>query len=135
MSASHKVLSVGGLAILVALVLWPRCILRPRFASQESSAISRLRMIAERETADRAAHAEGFADSLSSLGFRDRERGYAFSMQVITRDASGRVTAYIVTAAPAAPGRTGTRYFSLDQNGILAYDTYRLVDERNPLLQ
>jgi hypothetical protein len=124
-------------AFLVAamvLFLWPRCVLRAKVSSQESSAVSRLRTIADTQTAYRVTHEGSYADSLALLGVRAEEQGYTYSLQVVTRDAIGRVIAYIVRASPGVRGKTGVRYFSVDDKGNFRYEMDRPVDDRSPSL-
>lgn len=122
------------LVVAMVLLLWPRCIFRIKVSSEESSAASRLRTIANTQTAYRVTHEGSYADSLALLGFRAEARGYTYSLEVVSRDASGRVIAYIARASPDVPDKTGVRYFSVDEKGNLHYEMDHPVDDRSPTL-
>jgi len=60
--------------------------------------------------------AAGLIDSVLATGSKS---GYNFSYSVVTTDANGQVTSYVIFAAPQIFGTTGTRYFYTDETAVI----------------
>jgi hypothetical protein len=82
------------------------------------------------------AHNGSFADSLDLLeDFGPVDRAYVYSLAMTAKDERGRVVKYVVVASPREPGKTGRRYFSIDETRTLHYEVIHPVDASSPLLQ
>jgi hypothetical protein len=121
-----------GIALLV-----PNDALVPlRIAAHESSAVSHLRRLFEEQQEFRAERNGSFADVLSQLpNSTPGDRAYVYSLEVTERDVKGRVSKYVATASPSSPGKTGTRFFSVDERGTLHVELMRPVNSSSPVLE
>jgi hypothetical protein len=130
----------GGLAILVllgiALLVPNDALITHRIAAHESSAVGHLRTIFQKHKEFRVAHDGGFADALSRLpDSTPSDRAYVYSLNVTARDMQGRVTEYLAIAAPYQPGKTGTRFFSVDERGTMHVESMQPVNSQSPVLE
>jgi hypothetical protein len=130
----------GSLVILVLLgiaLLFPNPELVPhRIAAHERSAVVHLRTLFEEQQKFRAEHNGSFADALNQLpDSTPGDRAYVYSLKVTARDLKGRVSKYVATASPSSPGKTGTRFFSVDEQGTLHVELMRPVDPGSPVLE
>jgi hypothetical protein len=129
----------GGAVIVVlvgiALLVPNDALTVHRIAAHESSAVGHLRTIFQKQQEFRGAH-DGFADALSRLpDSRTADRAYVYSLNVTARDMQGRVTEYLATAAPYQPGKTGTRFFSVNERGTMRMESMRPVNPQSPVLE
>jgi hypothetical protein len=109
---------------------------RHRIGKYEAQAVGHILSVAEKQKEFKAAHNGSFADSFAQLpDVTLSGHTYTYSLEVTARDERGRVAKYIATASPSEPGKTGTRYFSIDETGILRYETMRPVDPQSPVLR
>jgi hypothetical protein len=68
--------------------------------------------------------------------YEARAVGHLLSVAEVTaRDERGRAAKYIATASPSEPGKTGTRYFSIDETGTLHYEMMPPLDVQSPVLR
>lgn len=116
---------------LIAYSVFPR---GGRVRREESVAATRLLDIYDAQKAYAAMHDGGYADSLNKLELGPAEPDYVYSMAV-SKDDQGRVNKYLVTADPRVPGKSGTRYFSVDQTGTVRYEFMRPPNQWSPKLQ
>lgn len=124
------------LVLFFAWIASPRCIFRARVAPAESNAVSHLRHIAEVENEFRQIHKAGFTDSLGALrDVRSADRNYVYSLEVIERNSESQVTKYRAVAAPRVLGQTGTRYFSIDEDGVVRFEIMRPITPNSLVLQ
>ena len=101
----------------------------------ESHAIATLRAIAESQRSFQLAHNGSFAETLDILQYRSNDRGYTYALTVIARNERGEVTAYTVNATPTFPGKTGIRYFSIDEGGNIHWENMRTTDAHSRSLE
>ena len=130
----------GSLVILVFLgivLLAPNNELAPhRIAAHESSAVGHLRTIFQEQQVFQATHNGSFANALSQLpDVAASDRAYVYLLEVTARDVQGRVSRYVARASPSVPGKTGTRFFSVDERGFMHMESMRPVNPQSPVLE
>ncbi len=116
---------------LIAYSVFPR---GGRVRREESVAATRLLDIYGAQKAYAANHDGSYADSLEKLELGPAEPDYIYSMAV-SKDARGQVAKYLATADPRIPGKSGTRYFSVDQSGTVRYEFMRPPNQWSPRLE
>ena len=123
------------LLLLAVALVSPRCVFRVKVARAESGAVSRLRTIAEEQTAFRQSHDGTFADPLGLLANTlSADHDYSYAVEVVAHNGP-LVTQYRVLATSRNPGKTGTRYFSIDELGVVRYKVMHPVTSASPVLQ
>jgi Tfp pilus assembly protein PilE len=122
---------IPAILAFIAYSVFPR---GGRTRPEEAVAATRLLDIYAAQKSYAAAHNGSYAESLDALQLPPPESQYLYSLAV-AKDAKGRVTAYLATADPRAPGKAGTRYFSVDQTGTIHYEFMRPPNKWSPTLQ
>jgi type IV pilus assembly protein PilA len=139
---SRKGFSLIELLVVVAVILIIVALAIPNFVqskmrANEGSAVQSLRNITTAEVVYATTYGIGFSDSLVKLGGNGaspgpnnaalidevlaagKKSGYSYTFKVLAADAQGHVNSYSVNADPLSPGYTGTRYFYIDQAGVI----------------
>ena len=112
----------------------------------ESAAISGLRTVNTAQWAFREGDKDGnarpdFAPDLPTLARyhlidpalgAGTKMGYFFS---ITRSGKDPENRWSATARPEKPGWSGTRYFYMDESGVIRFETNRMAGPASPSLQ
>ena len=101
----------------------------------ESSAVARLRTIAERQDEFRTTHNGGYAETFDQLQIGPSDGHYAYSLAIAAKNGQGQVTKYTAEASPAAPEKAGLRYFSIDETKTVRFDTHPVDAASPPLVQ
>lgn len=129
----------GG-ALLLAVILFVAFFFPPietnRIAANESAAVGHLRNVFLAQERFRSQHG-CFASDLSLIPVprSNREGTYYFNLEPKSGLENGCVLKYVVTASPTALQRTGMRYFSIEETGILHVEELRPVGPGSPVLQ
>lgn len=143
-----ELMIVVAIIAIIAAIAIPN-LLRSRMSANESSAIGAMRTISSAEASFQAAAALDADDNgigeygtLAQLAGEDppyiddalgsgTKQGYAF---VATPDAADAENGYTATADPTTPGRTGNRYFFVDESGVVRFETGAAADaDSNPI--
>ena len=121
-------------AILLFSVLMPH-IERLKVDPRESSAAASLRTIFLKQEAYRSRH-RCFANDLAHLpDFAPQTHDYVYTLQPTFSISTGCVSKYVATASPAVPGKSGRRYFTIDQDGIIHFELMHPVNSQSPVLE
>jgi len=139
--------------LIIAAIAIPN-ILRARMAANEASAVGTLRtyntaMVTYASTCPNV----GYPKKLSNLGATDTDKcahedlvgaqltvpvpvkyGYRFFYNV-EPDADGKVTKYVLSADPVAPGTSGMRHFFTDETGVIRFSAMGGADANSEPLQ
>jgi len=141
-----ELLIVVAIILIIAAIAIPN-LLRARISANEASAVGSMRTIVTAEVSYQAAGWSsgavpvGFSANLAALGgttcapatststclidsvlagataASSPKSGYFFSYSATSN--GGTNTAFIVNGNPATPGQTGSRYFFVDQSGVI----------------
>ncbi len=122
-----ELLIVVAIIGIIAAIAVPN-LLQSKAAANEASAISAIRNVVTSQITYSATVGSGdyavdlpaletanLIDSVLGSGTKD---GYAY----VGSSAAGS-TSFTITAAPTAPGSTGTRYFFSNESGVIRYNT------------
>jgi type IV pilus assembly protein PilA len=139
--------------LIIAAIAIPN-LLRSKMAANEASALGSLRRI-NTACVEYSTLYGGFPPTLAALGGADNlaadpspkaaklidstlqtgwKYGYVFYYAPGTRDTSGNIVAYTVTADPITHGSTGIRHFFTDQTGVIRVDSRATADADSPPL-
>jgi len=132
-----EVIIVVVIVVLAVKILVPSVFSKPTEIN-EDSAVRSVRMIIAAETNYAQAYDTGYSSSLKVLGpppdampsaslagYLDNElsagakEGYSFIYRAGPRDANGRIQSYTLNVNPIRPGVTGTKYYFVDQTGVI----------------
>lgn len=143
----RKLLLVAGglvMAFLIAMVVWPGCVLHGRVLPNEASALASLRSIHEAQVTYSQNHQDrGFAPDLAVLvsgGKIDaslaagRKIGYTF-VYTPGDKVDGAIRSYTITATPERPSSAGQVRFFSDQTGEIHYDASAAADATSRIIQ
>ena len=136
-----ELMIVVAIIAIIAAIAIPN-LLRSRMSANESSAIGAMRTISSSEASFQAAavnpddNGVGQYATLAELGDADppyidevlaagTKQGYDFAADP---DGDNPTTAYTATADPVTPGRTGNRYFFVDESGVVRFATGGAAD-------
>jgi prepilin-type N-terminal cleavage/methylation domain-containing protein len=139
-----ELMIVIAIIAIIAAIAIPNLI-EARKSGNESSAIGTLRTISTAQTLFREADRDGnetldYASSLANLSNYElidsvlgagTKQGYVFS---ITRSSSTPEFQWNCTAAPQAPGSSGTRYFYVNETGVIRFETNTAATSTSPAL-
>jgi TonB family protein len=120
-------------------------------SANETSAVGSLRTLVTVNMQFTATYG-GFATSLAQLGPGDppselaadlidsvlasgRKAGYTFTYTAGAMDEKGKVVSFTVEAEPIEPGKTGKRFFFVDQSGVIRFETMTRAHAGSPPLQ
>jgi type II secretory pathway pseudopilin PulG len=131
------------IAIIAAIAI-PNLI-EARKSGNESAAIGALRTVSTAQTLFREADRDGndtldYAAGLANLSTfqlidpvlgAGTKQGYVFS---ITRSSANPEFQWNCTAGPSAPGTSGTRYFYIDETGVIRFETNTAAGSTSPAL-
>ncbi len=132
-----ELMIVVAIIAIIAAVAIPSLV-QARISGNEASAISSLRTMAtvnEQYRTRFGAYAAGLGD-LETAGYIDNvlgagaKAGYLFANYV----QGGGGTTWVIEANPAAPGRTGERYFFTDDSGVIRFATAGAASAISPPL-
>ena len=122
---------VPAILAFIAYSVFPR---GGRTKPAEAFAATRMLEIYDGEKSYAAGHDGSYADSLDVLQLSPAEPDYTYGLAV-ARNSVGKATRYLATADPRRPGKTGTRYFSVDETGTVHYEFMRPPNKWSPTLQ
>ena len=139
-----ELMIVIAIIAIIAAIAIPNLI-EARKSGNESSAIGSLRTISTAQTLFREADKDGnesldYAASLEILWKYNlidpvlgagTKQGYIFS---IRRNQEIPEFQWNCTAAPQAPGSSGTRYFYVNETGVIRYETNTAATSTSPAL-
>jgi prepilin-type N-terminal cleavage/methylation domain-containing protein len=131
-----ELLIVVAIMLVIAAIAIPS-LLRSRIAANQASAVQSLRMITTAETTYASTYNLGYCQALSDLGpptsggpssaaaglldslvAAGAKSGYSFVYSSGPTDASGKISAYEVTASPM-DSSLGTLYYYTDNSGVI----------------
>ena len=127
-------------ALLLGVLIWVMFFFQPietnSVAANESAAVGHLRNVFLAQEKFRSEH-RCFASDLSMIPvpLSNRDGTYYFNLQPKSTVENGCVLKYVVTASPKALGRTGMRYFSIEETGIMHLEESRPVGPGSPVLE
>jgi type II secretory pathway pseudopilin PulG len=141
------------LILIIAAIAIPN-LLRSKMAANEASAVGSLRTINTACVTYSTIYG-GFPPSLDALGGEGSgaapsaasaqlidsalmsgvKSGYFFYYSPGSKDTSGNIVAYAVTADPLTHGGTGIRHFFTDQSGVIRVDSRASADADSPPLE
>ncbi|MFA5039125.1 MAG: hypothetical protein WC732_05530 [Candidatus Omnitrophota bacterium] len=113
-------------------------LMRSRVNANEASAVAALKTLSAASVTYRAAHTsypsklselyqEGGAQYIDSILASGSRQGYNYTL-------SGDEDGFNLTAVPAKPGITGTRYFFVDTDGVIRSSTGGPADAESPAI-
>ena len=128
-------LGLLGLLLLTYGLFWPVPFVNS-ISANESVAVGHLRNVFLEQEKFRSQHG-CFASDLSLIPVprSNRQGTYYFNLEPKSGVENGCVLKYVVTASPAALQRTGMRYFSIEETGILHVEELRPVGSGSQVLQ
>ena len=129
------VVGLLALALLAYGLFWPIPFVNS-ISANESAAVGHLRNVFLAQEKFRSQHG-CFASDLSMLPVprSNRDGTYYFNLEPKSGVENRCVLKYVVTASPTALQRTGIRYFSIEETGILHVEELRPVGPDSPVLQ
>ena len=131
-----ELLIVVAIILIIAAIALPN-LMRARMAANETSAIASLRNITTANVVYSTAYGIGYSALLSYLGgpagpasstnaqlidpilSGGAKSGYAYTYTAGPPNALGMIDSYSIAADPLVPGRTGTRYFFVNESGVI----------------
>lgn len=133
-----ELLIVVAIILIIAAIAIPN-FLRARMSANEAAAVAACRKITTANVVYSTTYGRGYAADLVHLGpppggatpgplnaelldevlVTGRKHGYVFNYLSVDIDGDGTVDAFTITADPANPGVTGSRYFFIDQSGVV----------------
>jgi len=136
-----ELLLVVTIILVIAAIAIPR-FLRSKMVANETSAVASLRTLATVQISYDSTYKVGYAPSLPALGppaggtpptaanaglidvvlAGGVKSGYVFTYTPTDANGDGQMDAFIITAAPFAPGQTGDRFFYMDQSNVIRYN-------------
>jgi type IV pilus assembly protein PilA len=144
-----ELLIVVAIILIIAAIAIPNLI-KSKMAANEASAVGSLRTITTAEIAySTACPTIGFAATLTELNTsavcqggtnqiditlsKGTKSGYTFPVTLTTTGTP--ISTFSETASPVSPGSSGTRYFFVDQTGVIRYNQAATAAVTDPALQ
>ncbi|MBI3404506.1 MAG: hypothetical protein HY046_03505, partial [Acidobacteria bacterium] len=78
---------------------------------------------------------EAAADLIDKVLASGTKNGYNFIYMAGASDEKGKVTSFSILAEPAEPGKSGKRFFFIDQTGVIRYESMGRAHAGSPPIQ
>jgi type IV pilus assembly protein PilA len=131
-----ELLIVVAIILIIAAVAIPN-FLRSKIAANESATVQNVRTIATAEYGYQNLYGIGYSATLADLGgagtgptaanlvddvlASGTKSGYVLTYAPTSLDASGNPLGFTVNTSPVVANSTGTRYFFVDQTGVIRW--------------
>jgi prepilin-type N-terminal cleavage/methylation domain-containing protein len=135
-----ELLIVIAIILVIAALAIPN-FLKSKMRANETAAVAALRGICTAQETYRSTYARGYApgpglgalappagggppsaaaaDLIDPILATGTRQGYVYSYNPIDADGDGQPEAYTINASPAVPGKTGDKYFFVDQTNVV----------------